>query len=157
MAPIEKETRSVTRTVAYSLLRPFQLLAFEPMCIILDVYSAMMLGILYLFFGAFPLVFSNNHGFNLWQVGLSFMGLLLAMPLAALSTPIWTRIRDGLAEKRGKEMGCEGPRGEPEDQLPCVILAAPMITGGLFWFGFTTYSSIHWIVPIIGSFVFGIG
>ena len=38
-----------------------------------------------------------------------------------------------------------------------VILGAPLITGGLFWFGFTTYPSIHWIVPITGSFIFGLG
>ena len=45
-------------------IRPFQILYFEPMALILDLYSALLLGILYLFFGAFPLVFMNNHGFN---------------------------------------------------------------------------------------------
>ncbi|KAK3349399.1 major facilitator superfamily domain-containing protein [Lasiosphaeria hispida] len=155
-APLEKTSRSVARTVGYSLLRPFQLLAYEPMCLILDLYSAILLGLLYLFFGAFPLVFRNNHGFNLWQVGLTFMGLLIAMIVAAASTPFWHRVRDGLAERRRRISGGE-LKGEPEDQLPMVILAAPLITGGLFWFGFTTYPSIHWIVPIIGSGVFGIG
>ncbi|KAK0707529.1 major facilitator superfamily domain-containing protein [Lasiosphaeris hirsuta] len=155
-APIEKSHRSVARIVGYSLLRPFQLLAYEPMCLILDLYSAILLGLLYLFFGAFPLVFKNNHGFNLWQVGLTFMGLLIAMVVAAASAPFWHRVRDGLAERRQRINGGE-LKGEPEDQLPMVILAAPLITGGLFWFGFTTYPSIHWIVPIIGSGVFGIG
>ena len=120
------------------------------MCLILDLYSAVLLGLLYLFFGAFPLVFSNNYGFSLWQSGLSFMGLFTAMVLAAASTPIWRRVRDRLVERRGGER-------EPEDQLPMVVVGAPLITGGLFWFGFTTYPSIHWIVPIIGSTVFGIG
>ncbi|KAK3381349.1 major facilitator superfamily domain-containing protein [Podospora didyma] len=154
-APMEKSSRSVTKTVAYSLLRPFQILISEPMCLILDIYSAILLGMLYLFFGAFPLIFKNNHGFNLWQVGLTFMGLLVAMISAVLSTPIWRRVREGLAEKRRKETG--EARSEPEDQLPPVIFAAPLITGGLFLFGFTTYPDIHWIVPIIGSAVFGLG
>ena len=87
------------------------------MCLILDIYSAILLGLLYLFFGAFPLVFSTNHGFNLWQVGLTFMGLLVAMPLAASTTPFWHRLRNRLAEKRRDGNGGE-PRGEPEDQLP---------------------------------------
>jgi hypothetical protein len=149
-------TKSIPKTVAWSLLRPFQLLIFEPMCLVLDIYAAVLLGILYLFFGAFPLVFVNNHGFNLWQVGLTFLGLLCAMVVAVLSTPVWHRIRDYLPERRQRLYGGE-LKSEPEDQLPSVIFGAPLITGGLFWFGFTTYPNIHWIVPIIGSGVFGLG
>ncbi|KAL2130300.1 hypothetical protein VTI74DRAFT_6650 [Chaetomium olivicolor] len=154
-APIEKHTRSVSKTVAYSLLRPFQILVFEPMAVVLNVYTAVLLGLLYLFFGAFPLIFRTNYGFNLWQIGLTFMGLLVAMIIACLSTPIWNKVREGLVERRRNETGIV--KEEPEDQLPCVIFGAPLITGGLFWFGFTTYPHIHWIVPIIGSGVFGLG
>jgi hypothetical protein len=154
-APIEKSNKSILRTVLTSLLRPFQLIAFEPMCLILDLYSAILLGIIYLFFGAFPLVFGTNHGFNLWQIGLSFMGLLGGMVAAAVTTPFTQRIREGLVAKRKRETGDAKP--EPEDQLPPVIIGAPLITVGLFWFGFTTYPSVHWIVPIIGSGVFGFG
>ena len=74
-APIEKLTRSITMTVVTSCYRPFQLLLFEPMCLLICLLSAVLLGILYLFFGAFPLVFGVNHGFELWQVGLSFLGI----------------------------------------------------------------------------------
>jgi hypothetical protein len=129
------------------------------MCVVLDIYSALLLGILYLFFGAFPLVFGTGHGFNLWQVGLTFMGLLVAMLIAIATTPIWHRVRDGLAERRRQEQGENVVNNgeEPEDQLPSVIFGAPLITIGLFWFGFTTYPSIHWVVPIIGSSAFGLG
>ncbi|KAK4147510.1 major facilitator superfamily domain-containing protein [Dichotomopilus funicola] len=154
-APIEKMTRSVSRTVAHSLLRPFQILMFEPMALVLNIYTAVLLGLLYLFFGAFPLVFRTNHGFNLWQIGLTFMGLLVAMIVACLSTPYWTRLRRAMVAKRHRETGVL--KDEPEDQLPPVICGAPLITGGLFWFGFTTYPNIHWIVPIIGSGIFGLG
>ncbi|KAK3316140.1 major facilitator superfamily domain-containing protein [Apodospora peruviana] len=154
-APLEKSEKSITRTVSYSLLRPFQLLVLEPMCLILDVYSAILLGVLYLFFGAFPLVFMNNHGFKLWQVGLTFMGLLVASITATLSTPIWRLVRERLVEKRRLATGIV--KDEPEDQLPPVICGAPLITAGLFMFGFTTYPWVHWIVPIIGSGIFGIG
>ncbi|KAA8635154.1 hypothetical protein SMACR_06112 [Sordaria macrospora] len=154
-APIERTTKSVVSTVGYSLLRPFQLLLLEPMCLILDIYTAVLLGVLYLFFGAFPLVFRTNYGFNLWQVGLTFMGLGVSMVLACFITPVWTRIRNGLAEKRFKKTGIM--KGEPEDQLPPVIVGAPLITGGLFMFGFSTYPWVHWIVPVIGSSIFGLG
>jgi hypothetical protein len=154
-APIEKSNKSIRRTVGHSLLRPFQLLAYEPMCLILDLYSAILLGVLYLFFGAFPLVFMTNHDFTLWQVGLTFMGLFTGMVCATLTSPVWHKIRDQLAVRREKETG--ESKSEPEDQLPSLIVGAPLITVGMFWFGFTTYPWIHWIVPIIGSAVFGFG
>ncbi|KAL1871180.1 hypothetical protein VTK73DRAFT_2231 [Phialemonium thermophilum] len=154
-APIEKRSKSILKTVAFSLLRPFQLLVYEPMCLILDLYSALLLGIIYLFFGAFPLVFENNHDFNLWQVGLTFMGMCVGMIFAALSAPFWRKVRGRLVARRQKATG--EAKDEPEDHLPSVIVGAPLITGGIFWFGFTTYRSVHWIVPIIGSGVFGLG
>ncbi|KAB5566872.1 major facilitator superfamily domain-containing protein [Coniochaeta sp. 2T2.1] len=154
-APIEKQKKSILSTVGHSLLRPFQLLLGEPMCLILDIYSAILLGILYLFFGAFPLVFGTNHGFNLWQTGLTFMGLFVGMAAACSTAPVWHNTRQRLAARRERKFG--EARNEPEDQLPSVIVGAPLITVGLFWFGFTTYPSVHWIVPIIGSGVFAFG
>lgn len=50
-APIEMLNKSVTRTVMWSCVRPFQLLVLEPMCLNLCLLSAILLGVLYLFFG----------------------------------------------------------------------------------------------------------
>ena len=58
------------------------------MCLLLCLYTSLLLGVVYLFFGAFNLVFSNNHGFNLWQVGLSFLGLAVGMMLAICTDPL---------------------------------------------------------------------
>lgn len=56
-------------------------------------------------------------------------------------------------EERTGEVG----GSEPEYRLPPAILGAPLIVVGLLWFGWTSYASIHWIVPIIGSAFFGCG
>lgn len=50
-APIEIMNRSVAKTVLWSCIRPFQLLVLEQMCLNLCLLSAILLGILYLFFG----------------------------------------------------------------------------------------------------------
>lgn len=73
------------------MYRPWLLLALEPMCLSLCVFSAILLGILYLFFGAFQLIFENVYGFSLWQRGLCFLGLFVGMVFAILSDPIWRR------------------------------------------------------------------
>lgn len=90
-APIEKMQRSVTQTVLRSMYRPILLLTLEPMCLNLCIFSAILLGILYLFFGAFQLIFQEVYGFVLWQRGLCFMGLFVGMVFAILSDPLWRR------------------------------------------------------------------
>lgn len=149
-APMRNATKS-KRATALLLLRPFQLLFLEPMCLCLDLYSAVLLGILYLFFGTLPLVFRTNHDMNLWQSGLTFLGIITGMCLAAASNPIWSRVRGHLLGKQGSG------QSEPEYRLPPAILGGALIPIGLFWFGWTTYPSVHWMVPVVGSGVFGCG
>ncbi|KAI2040865.1 hypothetical protein LOZ16_002298 [Ophidiomyces ophidiicola] len=154
-APIEKLDRSLVQTVLRSIYRPMLLLIFEPMCLNLCIFSAILLGILYLFFGAFQLVFSSVYGFNLWQVGLSFMGLLVGMAIAVASDPLWRRNYARLVRKREQAAG--KPEFEPEWRLPPAIVGAPLVTIGLFIFAWTIFPHVHWIAPMIGSLVFGAG
>lgn len=53
--------------------------------------TSVVLGILYLAFQAFPIIFGEVHGFNLQSTGLAFLGIGLGMVLALLSQPIWNR------------------------------------------------------------------
>ncbi|XXG97624.1 3-dehydroquinate dehydratase (3-dehydroquinase) [Hypoxylon texense] len=149
-APMEKTTKSIAATVGNSLLRPFQLLIFEPMCLLLCLFSAILLGVLYLFFGAFPLVFGNTYGFNLWQTGLSFLGIFVGMICSSLSNPVWSRINRRLLERSNGVP-------EPEFRLPPAIAGAVITPIGLFIFAWSAYPWVHWIVPIIGSGIFGCG
>ncbi len=155
-APMEKTNKSIPRTIAYSLLRPAQLLIFEPMVMNLCLFSAILLGILYLFFGAFPLVFEGNHGFTLSQTGLSFLGIFIGMVLGSFTDPFFHKNYSRLIKQREERTGEIGG-SEPEYRLPPAIVGAVLVPIGLFMFAWTTYSSVHWIVPIIGSAIFGMG
>ncbi|KEY81177.1 MFS multidrug transporter [Aspergillus fumigatus] len=155
-APIERMHRSVARTVLRSTYRPWLLLALEPMCLNLCIFSAILLGILYLFFGAFQLVFGNVYGFELWQRGLSFLGLFVGMVFAILSDPFWRRVYVRLEKKHEKAVG-KPDDFQPEWRLPPAILGGPLVTIGLFIFAWTIYRHVHWIVPLIGSAFFGAG
>jgi multidrug resistance protein len=145
-APIEISDKSVTSTVLHSLYRPILLLFLDPMCFNLCLFSSILLGILYLFFGAFPLVFKNVYGFNLWQIGLSFTGLMVGMLLAIASDPIWHFNYKRLLQKQEELTGER--KSEPEFRLPSAIFGSWFCVVGVFWFAWTIYSSVHWIVPM---------
>lgn len=120
------------------------------MCLLLCLFSAILLGILYLFFGAFSLIFGNVYGFNLWQTGLAFLGIMVGMLAASATNPIWHRVYNRLLAQNG---GIP----EPEFRLPSAVMGALLVPIGLFWFAWSAYPWVHWIVPIIGSGVFGMG
>ena len=156
-APIEKTDRSLVKAILHSCMVPFKLLLWEPMCLLLCLYSALLLGILYLFFGAFAVVFSTNHHFQQYQIGLSFCGLGVGIILAAATNPWWVKNYLRLVKAQREREGKQDIRPDPEYRLPTAMLGGVLCVIGLFWFGWTTYSSVHWIVPIIGSSVFGAG
>jgi MFS family permease len=133
---IANAKRSVANTILHSLYRPFQLLLLEPMVLCLSIYSALLLGILYLFFGAFPLVFSTIHGFNLWQTGLSFLGIGVGMLFACLSNPFWRknylRLIANWKKNQGSEKGNAMLKPEPEFRLPPAIAGGILVPIGMF-------------------------
>lgn len=131
-----------------------ELLSREPICLLLSIYSAFLLSIIYLFFEAFPLVFRNNHGFSLQFVGLSFIGLGVGeMGGMIISGPIIEFLRNLFlrGKSRDKELR------KPEYHLIPAMMGALLVPVGMFWFAFTGYASVHWIIPIIASVPFGWG
>lgn len=122
----------------------------------LCLFSAILLGILYLFFGAFPVVFQGNHNFTISQTGMSFLGIFVGLVLGAATDPFWHKNYVRLIRQREEATGEIGG-SEPEYRLPPTIAGAFIVPVGLFMFAWTTYSSVHWIVPIIGSAIFGMG
>ncbi|CAG8939254.1 unnamed protein product [Penicillium salamii] len=152
---METKTQTFLATITKSIYRPILLLTLEPMCLNLCIFSAILLGILYLFFGAFQLIFDQVYGFTLWQRGCSFLGLLVGMVIAILTDPFWrwnyTRL------ERASAAVSEPVKYQPEWRLPPAIVGAPLVTIGLFIFAWTVYPNVHWIGAIIGSGIFGAG
>lgn len=131
-APIEVMQRSIPQTILRSCYRPFLLLALEPMVLNLCLFSAILLGILYLFFGAFEIIFTNNHGFELWQVGLSYTGLLLGQLVAIGTDTLWHKNYLRLVREKEDKDGKAGD-SEPEYRLPPAIAGGMIVPIGLFW------------------------
>lgn len=132
------------------LVRPFTLNFTEPMVFLLNLYIALIYGLLYIWFESFPIVFVGIYSFTLGTQGLAFLGILigalLAMPLFAWYTYKYT-------EPQFNENG----ELQPEKRLPPAMIGAFFIPVSLFWFGWSARASVHWIMPVVGSGFFSIG
>ncbi|KAF7965778.1 hypothetical protein HWV62_41808 [Athelia sp. TMB] len=66
-----------------------ELMLFDRMVLLLNLWDALLLGILYLTFQAFPLIFEKKHGFSTGETGMSFLGIGLGMVIAVCTEPFW--------------------------------------------------------------------
>ena len=146
----DTNARAIASRLAQNCTRPFKLLTQEYMVTCLCLLTAVLLGVQYLIFGAFAYAFTTVYGFSQSGIGLSFLGIGVGAIIAALTFPIWNAIRR-------KQLAANNGQTEPEFRLPPAAFGAPLLPISLFWFGWTCRTSIHWIVPIVGTGFFGLG
>ncbi|KAI0700693.1 major facilitator superfamily domain-containing protein [Cytidiella melzeri] len=150
-ASLDRREGSLTRAIMISCYRPFELLLLDRMNLLLDLWCALLFGILYLAFQAFPFIFVGNHGFTIEQTGLSFIGIGIGM-FSGMMINIWLIMYVSYTIKHA----ANGVPTPEQCLLPSKV-GAIMVPVSMFWLAFTTYPSIHWVVPIIASGFFGAG
>lgn len=118
----------------------------------MDLYIALIYGILYIWFEAFPMVFEEIRGFNPGESGLAFLGILIST--CCITVPayfLWKYLYQSKHFDSNNNIA-------PERQLPPACFGAFCLPISLFFFGWTgQFASVHWIVPIIGSMFFATG
>ncbi|KAF2140952.1 uncharacterized protein K452DRAFT_229687 [Aplosporella prunicola CBS 121167] len=145
------EKKNLHTLFAITLTRPFRFLLTEPITFFAAAYNGFIYGIVYLLNEAFPLVFGpTGHGFNTGEWGLSFLGLAIGSLVAACFHPLQERYYL-------KRVAANDGHGVPEARMWLARIGTFLLPISLFWFAWTSYPSVHWIVPIIASSFFGAG
>ncbi|KAF8817134.1 multidrug resistance protein 4 [Phlegmacium glaucopus] len=134
-----------------NLSRPVVLLFGSFVCFIFSLYMAFMYGIYYLMFTTFPKFFSTTYNFSPGIGGLCYIGLGIGFFLATLfGAKFADQIYKYLARKN------DGV-AKPEMRIPALFLGSFFVPIGLFWYGWSAAAKLHWIMPIIGTAIFGFG
>jgi len=125
------------------------MLCFSPIVFILALDMSIIYSYLYFMFTTFTSVFEGQYGFNTGEAGLAYLGLGIGFVIGLFSV-------GASSDKYVKKKTAQGIM-KPEYRLPPLIVGAFLIPAGLFWYGWTAYYRVHWIVPIIGTTFIGIG
>ncbi|KAG5349464.1 hypothetical protein C0989_003627 [Termitomyces sp. Mn162] len=134
-----------------NLSRPIVMLFRSFICFILSLYMAFLYGIYYLMFATFAEIFQVTYGFGPGIGGLAYIGLGVGFFLATLfGAKTADQVYKYLADKNGG-------KGKPEMRIPALFFGSFFVPIGLFWYGWSADAGIHWIMPIIGSGIFGFG
>jgi len=133
-----------------ALVRPMQLMILDPAIGFTAVYVALCYGIYYSFFEAFPIVYISRYGFTLGQMGLTFLSITAAVFISIAGYYAYLYY---IVEPDFRANGI----GKPEKRLVPALYVSFLLPAGLFIFGWTGNGEIHWIVSVIGIFLFTIG
>lgn len=149
----QKDTNILSQKLSISLTRPWALLFREPIILLASLYISLVYGTLYMFFAGFPIVFQYTRGWSEGSAGLAFIGVAIGVCTATL----WAGVDNKRYVRLCQALEAEGRTIEPEARLRTAKAGSIVLPIGLFLFAWTTYPSVHWIVPVIAAVFFGCG
>lgn len=137
----QHDSVSLLELLRTNSVRPFKLLATQPIVQVWSLYCAYIYGILYLLIATFPNVWTDVYKESVSIGSLNYISLFVGM---GITSQAGTRLADRYYKKL-----CEsnGGRGLPEFRLPVLIIGAVIVPVGLFWWGWSARSNVHWIMP----------
>jgi hypothetical protein len=115
------------------------------------VRRAYLYGLMYLVLSTFPSVWEDVYHESVGIGGLNYISLGVGF---FLGTQICAPINDGIYRKLKRRNNNEGM---PEFRVPLMVPGAILVPIGLFIYGWSARSSVHWIVPNIGAAIFAAG
>jgi hypothetical protein len=150
-ATLDENPPKMGDIVTRYLLRPFQMLFLEPILLLVTIYLALIYGILYLTFEAYPISFQEVRGWSHAGVAaLPFLSILVGVFIGGALIIFVTKTR--FARKMKKH-----GRVVPEERLPPMIVGSILLPIGLFWFGWTSNKNISWVPQVIAGVPIGAG
>ncbi|KXT10636.1 hypothetical protein AC579_1255 [Pseudocercospora musae] len=150
----ELDTKPLNKTLPEAIYRPTYLLVTEPVLLASTLWSAFALGTIYAFTQSVEQVFKGLYGWESYRCGYVqaavVMGEILGWFASMYGTRLFLKSADRNPEFPGQPI--------PEARLYVSIFASFLgMTGGMFVYGWSSYSNLPWIVPAIGLGLVGFG
>lgn len=161
LAKPEMNKEFVSLIVKVVLVRPFEMLVVEPIVAVLSIYVAFVFAVLFGFFEAFPIIFISVYNMEQGVSGLPFISVGVGLFLGV----VFYVVMDKFVYFPKNPDGTRGKRDEkgniiwdaPETRLFLGQVGSVCLPISLFWLGWTSRKSIHWIVPTLSGIFFGFG
>ncbi|KAL1311463.1 hypothetical protein AAFC00_004407 [Neodothiora populina] len=145
---LDDKATSALRT---NLVRPFRLLATQPIVQVLALYNGYLYGNIYILYADFIDLWRDVYEESIEISGLNYISIAIGSAFAAeCCTLIIDRIYRTLTKRNGGE-------GLPEFRVPIMISATIISSIGMFWYGRSAQAHLHWIMPNIGIAIFVAG
>lgn len=132
-----------------AIFRPLTMLFKSPIVLLTSFYVGLVYGYSYLLFTSFSTLFTQTYGFSTSTVGLTYFGFGVGCAIGLLAV--------GLVSDKMTSKASAGGTWKPEARLRPLIPGSLFVPIGLLWYGWSAQARVHWIMPIIGSGLVGLG
>lgn len=156
VSDIEKQHHNINigQFLKDNVVRPAYLLVTEPVVFFFTLLTALSYGIVFISSQSVAQVFMTLYGWPEYQTAFAQAALLVGEFLGFFVC---------LYQNYLFSQAFQPESATPKSRLPEVRLYMSIpgcfigLSGGLFWYGWTSYKSLHWILPIIGLTLTGFG
>ncbi|KJZ74884.1 hypothetical protein HIM_05793 [Hirsutella minnesotensis 3608] len=143
---------SAFQMLRMNIMRPCVLFFTEPIVCFINVWNALIYGVLYLCFVAYPIVFTHHRGWGPGFTGMSFLGIGFGIVLVIVSEPLIRRFIN--SQTRDPKTG----KPPPEAAALVMMIGSLLTPLGQLGFSWTCLPvTIHWSIPILFGIPFGAG
>ena len=134
------------------LARPFRMLATEAIVFFSCLYLALIYGVFYLTFEAWPFAFVGIYHMSNAVSSLTYLPFGIGTIFGVLVFFQYDKYLLG-AQSQGAEWSFKAEYR----RLPLACIGGPFWTVSLFWIGWSARADIHWILPVLSGVCFGAG
>lgn len=128
-----RQAQMSPRKIAFdALIKPWEINILDPAVLFTTIYTALTYGLYYSFFESFPLVYRDIYGFNLGQLGLAFLAVLIGLIVGVIVYCFYFYF---IGDPKMAKMESV----PPEARLWPGLIASFFIPIGLFIFGELTF------------------
>jgi hypothetical protein len=153
-AQAEQQRTSFSDILKVTLVRPTRMLCTEGVVLSFGMWSAFCIGTTFIFTQSIVQVFSELYGWSLFGTGLVQSAVVIGELVGLVATLVQDRIYFASATRNTENPGKPIPEARLYLNTPASFIG---LSGELFYFAWTSYSSIPWIVPSISLAFVGFG
>jgi MFS family permease len=130
------------------------MLCTEGVVLSFGLWSAFCIGIAFMFTQSIVQVYSTLYGWSFFSTGIVQSAIVIG-ELLGLFASLWQdRLYFSSASRNTEMPGHPIPEARLYLSIPASFVG---LAGGLFFFAWTSYASIHWIVPTVSLAFIGFG
>ncbi|PNP51340.1 hypothetical protein THARTR1_07990 [Trichoderma harzianum] len=127
-----------------AVARPIRMFTTQPIITVIAIYMGYLFGTLYLMLATFPSIWTEWYGESVSIGGLNYLSIAIgSFTGLVLNFFFIDRIYRNLKTKNNGI-------GRPEFRMPTMFIGSIMVSIGLFWYGWSVQTRLHWIMPNIG-------
>lgn len=140
-------TLSPAKFLYDTLILPARLLCTEPVVFFFTLLSSLSYGIVFISTQSVTQVFTTNFGFAEYEAGLVQASLVTGEVLGFVACLVQNAWYARVVRANPHKLEADMSEVRLYFSIPASFIG---LAGGLFWYGWTSYPSLPWILPAIG-------